>query len=180
MAKMQLTGNIDGLEHAIEVDDLGEDDGHYTVTVDGKLYHVDARTLQSGVVSALIENHSYDIDIERLDKGTDTLDGRLAVRVRGRVLFLEMLDNRRLKMKQAQATRFSEDGVAKITSPMPGKVMRVLVNEEDVVSEGQGVIVIEAMKMENELRAPKSGVVKSIHVKAGDSVDGGVLLINIE
>ena len=71
-------------------------------------------------------------------------------------------------------------GVASIDSPMPGKVIKILAKEGEEVKRGQGVIVVEAMKMENELKAPKDGVIKEIKVKEGDAVEAGARLALIE
>ena len=125
-------------------------------------------------------NKSYDVDLERIAKKSDTLDGRIHVRVRGRVLRFEILDERRMKMKEAQGFRFDVGGVVSIDSPMPGKVIKLLKKEGDEVKEGEGVVVVEAMKMENELRTPKAGKVRDIKVKEGDAVEAGAKLATIE
>ncbi len=178
MAKMRFIATLDGNEHALVVDDLGVDDGRYTMTLDGHSYEVDAQLMKSHIVSMLIDHRSYDVDLERVS--AEPLDGRLAVRVRGRVIRFDMLDERRKKMKEAQTSRFDVGGAYSVNSPMPGKIMKILVNEGDEVEEGQGVIVVEAMKMENELRTPKAGVVSTISVKEGDAVDAGARLLVIE
>jgi biotin carboxyl carrier protein len=178
MAKMRFIGTLEGEEYVITVEN-SPDEHVYNVCMNERCYTVDAHTMPSEIVSALIDNKSYDIDLERANI-SDTLDGRLGVRVRGRVVYLEMLDERRKKMKDAQATRFSDGGLARITSPMPGKVLRIVVAPGDAVSEGQGVAVVEAMKMENELKAPRDGTVKEVVAKAGESVDSGALLLTIE
>jgi biotin carboxyl carrier protein len=178
MPKMRFIATLHGKEHVIIVDNHGRDDGAYTMSLDGRPYDVDAQLMKSHLVSVLIDNHSYDVDVE---KSTDEpLDGRLAVRVRGRVVRFEMLDERRHKMKEAQSTRFELAGVAIVRSPMPGKVMKLLVKEGDAVEESVGVVVIEAMKMENELKAPKAGTVTSIIVKDGDTIESGAVLLVIE
>lgn len=178
MAKMTFMGVIDDKEHVVVVED--HDGGHiYHVTLDGREYTIDAHSMPSEIVTALIDNKSYDIDLERVDED-NALDGRLGVRVRGRVIYLEMLDERRKKMRDAQATRFAENGVARIMSPMPGKVIRVMVSTGQIVADGQGLVVVEAMKMENELKSPKNGQVKEVRAKVGDSVDTGSLLLVIE
>lgn len=179
MTKMTFIGTIDKTEHHVTVEDNPDNPHLFEVSMDGKVYHIDAYTMQSEIVSALIDNKSYDLDLDRQDP-EDPLNGHLSVRVRGRVLQLEMLDERRRKMKDAQMTRFSETGVSRIVSPMPGKILRVLVEDGQMVKEGDGLIVIEAMKMENEIRAPKAGSVKSILGRAGESVEGGALLMTVE
>jgi biotin carboxyl carrier protein len=72
------------------------------------------------------------------------------------------------------------DGDQPVTAPMPGRVVRVLVAAGDEVAAGQGLVVVEAMKMENELRAPKTGKVKDVNFSAGTPVDAGKVLVVIE
>jgi len=64
--------------------------------------------------------------------------------------------------------------------PMPGKVIAVLVSEGDSIEKGQGLVIVEAMKMENEVRSPIAGEVKEIKVKTGDAVEGGAVLLIVE
>ncbi len=71
-------------------------------------------------------------------------------------------------------------GRASIKAPMPGKVVRVLVQQGDPVEAGQGVIVVEAMKMQNELKSSRAGVVAEVHVKENDTVEAGTLLVTVE
>jgi biotin carboxyl carrier protein len=71
-------------------------------------------------------------------------------------------------------------GRQNITVPMPGKVVAVLVAEGDPVEKGQGLVIVEAMKMENEVRSPIAGAVKEIKVKPGDTVEGGTVLLVVE
>jgi len=178
--KMSFSATMDGKEHTVEVQKDADRPGVYHMTLDGKPYEVDARRMPSQIVSMLLDNKSYDVDLERIAKRSDTLDGRVHVRVRGRVMRFEMLDERRLKMKEAQGMRLDVGGMATIDSPMPGKVIKLLAKEGDEVKQGQGIVVIEAMKMENELRAPKAGKVKEIKVKEGDAVEAGARLAVIE
>jgi biotin carboxyl carrier protein len=176
---MKLIANLNGTDHVVTVDPIKSEANLYSITLDGREYQVDAHTMLSEIVTTIIDGKSYDIDIEQQDI-SNALDGRLGVRVRGRVVHLEMLDERHRKMRDARAVRFSEAGLARICSPMPGKVLRVLVSAGDVVTQGQGLVVVEAMKMENELKSPKSGLVKEVRVCPGESVEGGVLLLTIE
>jgi biotin carboxyl carrier protein len=180
MTKMKFVGVVDGQEHHVVVDDHDVAGGPYLVTLDGQPYNVDAKTLPSEIVTVLINNKSYDLDLDDKDQSNDPLDGRLGVRVRGRVVRLEMLESRRKKMKDAQSSHFAHHGLVQITSPMPGKVLRYLVQEGDEVTQGQGVVVVEAMKMENELKTPKSGKVKTISASPGVAVESGELLLVVE
>lgn len=179
MAKMKFIGVLENTEHCVLVDDHDSNDGVYTIILDDKTYKVDAKMMPSEIVTALINNKSYDIDLDGKDHSSDPLDGRISVRVKGRVLRLEMLEERRKKMKDAQNSRFVHSGICNITSPMPGKILRYLVKEGEEVKEGQGLVVIEAMKMENEIQAPKSGIIKTICAKDNDAVEHLALLLVI-
>jgi biotin carboxyl carrier protein len=75
------------------------------------------------------------------------------------------------------ARRAGADGPVLLTAPMPGRVVRVLAAEEQEVDAGQGLVVIEAMKMENELKAPRKGRVSEVTVQEGQAVDAGALLV---
>jgi biotin carboxyl carrier protein len=92
---------------------------------------------------------------------------------------LEILDEKKLRMRRASG-RFTVQGKQTLTSPMPGKVVKVLVAVGDEVKEGQGLVVVEAMKMENELRSPKDGKVVELHVKEGQAVEGNARLCAVE
>ena len=180
MQKMKFIATIDGDTHTVEVEQEGQDVDKVTMRLDGRVYHVDAKRMPSQIVSILLDGRSYDVDLEKLAKRGDSLDGRIHVRVRGRVIRFEMLDERRVKMKEAQSFRSDIAGAASVNSPMPGKVLKILAQEGDEITAGQGVVVIEAMKMENELRAPKAGKVKSLHVKEGEAVEAGAHLLTIK
>ena len=97
MVKMRFVCVVDNLEHRVSVDDHDKDDGVYFVNLDGKDYEIDARDMPSEIISIMLNNKSYDIDLDDKDQSSDPLDGRLAVRVRGRVVRLEMLEERRKK-----------------------------------------------------------------------------------
>jgi biotin carboxyl carrier protein len=178
--KMKFIATMEGVQHTIDCQCDEKSSDLFHMTLDGKLYEVDARRMPSQIVHILLEHKSYDVDLERIARKSDTLDGRVHVRVRGRVLRFEILDERRIKMKEAQGFRFDVGGIINIDSPMPGKVIKVLKREGDDIKEGEGLIVIEAMKMENELRAPKAGKVREVKVKEGDAVEAGARLAQIE
>jgi biotin carboxyl carrier protein len=125
-------------------------------------------------LSLLVDDRSYDIESERL------ADGGQNLLVRGHVVHVDVLDLRKVRLRRVQEATGADTGPAKITSPMPGKVVAVLVKEGDTVAAGQGLLVVEAMKMENELKAPRAGVVKNLTATEGTPVDGGTTLCVIE
>ena len=102
-------------------------------------------------------------------------DGAVTVLVNETAHALEILDERRLRMRRAGG-KFSLEGPQRIDAPMPGKVVRVLVKIGDQVEEGQGLIVVEAMKMENELKSPKAGTVVELSAQEGAAVESGAKL----
>jgi biotin carboxyl carrier protein len=90
------------------------------------------------------------------------------------------LSERQLKLRAAQTGKLAQAVSAKIKAPMPGKIIRILVNPGDEVQEGQGLLIMEAMKMENELRASRKGIVQDLRAEIGQSVESGALLMIIE
>lgn len=106
-----------------------------------------------------------------------TLGAKGEVAVNGRVLHMEVFDPRDLR---ATARGAAKDGRQEILSPMPGKVIRVLAEVGDTVEAGQGLVVVEAMKMQNEMKAPKSGKVTEVRARAEATVAAGDVLLVIE
>jgi len=109
----------------------------------------------------------------------DPRPNQLRVRVGDSVYPMELLDERRLRLRRA-AGKFVAEGKQNLTSAMPGKVVKVLVKVGDEVKEGQGLVVVEAMKMENEMKSPKDGKVVEIFVDEGEAVEGNSKLCAVE
>lgn len=150
--------------------------GRYHVTLDGTLHEVDAsRVGEYGLSLVLDDGRGASREVQIVPAGAPGellagLDGRtVAVRVNGR----------RRRRGGADGVPHA-DGEQQVVAPMPGRVVRILVAPGDQVAARQAVIVVEAMKMENELRSPKAGRVKHVGVTPGMSVDGGRVLIVIE
>jgi len=106
--------------------------------------------------------------------------GRYALWVDGYRFEVEALDERTRSIRDLSAANAAPTGPAPVLAPMPGLIVRVNVSAGDVVEAGQGIIVMEAMKMENELRATSSGTVKSVEVAPGTAVEKGMLLVALE
>lgn len=163
-------GQENGRATPVEVESLGN--GLYAVTLDGHRYELDSLVLPHGAMSMIVEDHSYNVDFD--GKGDE-----VAVLVRGEVVRFDIADERRIRLRAAAAT-FQAEGKQTVSAPMPGKIVKVFVKVGDLVQEGQGLVVVEAMKMENELKAPKAGKVTEVHAKEGTAVENGAKLIVVE
>jgi biotin carboxyl carrier protein len=106
--------------------------------------------------------------------------GRYTIHLDGFRFEVEVLDERTHAIRRFTAAGMRPAGPASVAAPMPGLVVRVLVQPGDRVQPGQGLVVIEAMKMENELRATAPGVVKAVPVEAGSAVEKGAVLVEFE
>jgi biotin carboxyl carrier protein len=166
--RSRLAVQVEGTTFLVEVDDRPA--GGLEVRIDGQPVEVDARLPLSGAGSLLLDGVSYLVDV-RDGRGTTevVVDGEvLRVHVEG--------------IAGRRASPPAPDGAGpgqRLTAPMPGKVAAVLVEVGQRVERGAGLVVLEAMKMENEFRATGSGTVSEIHVKPGQAVDAGDVLVVI-
>jgi biotin carboxyl carrier protein len=159
-------------ERKVEIGEAGTP-GMYEVVIGDRTFHVDAAVLEHGTVSLIVDDQSYGVELE--PAGASGLN----LLVKESIFSLEILDERRLRMRRATAG-FAVEGKVSVLAPMPGKLVKVLVKAGEVVTEGQGLVVVEAMKMENELRSPKAGKVVEVRVKEGETVEGGAKLLTVE
>jgi biotin carboxyl carrier protein len=157
---------------------LGEDvhevvvtrvDAHYAVTLDGVPHIVDARKLEADFYSFLYEGKSYEVSVEGAG-------GKYFVRHGASEQIVELADAARSGRDELH----KRGTVDEVVSIMPGKVVRVLVAPGDDVQKGQGLVVVEAMKMENEIGSPRHGRVKEVAVVPGVTVESGARLIVLE
>ena len=169
---MHYVAIVGGVERDIEIVEIGPE--RYRLTMDGRSFEVDAHAINETTLSLFLDDHAYNIESER------TADGAQNLLVRGELVNVDVLDLRKVRLRRVQESVVGAGGPAEITSPMPGKVVAVLVKEGQEVAEGQGLVVVEAMKMENELRAPRAGTVASLKAKEGAAVDGGAVLCIVE
>jgi biotin carboxyl carrier protein len=145
------------------------ENGIYVVEVDEARFDVDVHKLEGDFFSILTGGKSYEVSVEATRDGYRVRHGAA-----------EQLVTLSDPGRQARETMGDRQGPERVCSVMPGKVVRVLVNEGDEVEAGQGVVVVEAMKMENEIAAPKAGRISSIAVAAGQAVESGAELLVIE
>jgi biotin carboxyl carrier protein len=171
---MQYFVNIDGQEHVVVVHELPG--GKYDVRLEdssgGNSRPIETEVVaRPGLLSIRLNGRVLDLVVDGRPPELDVFASgrRAAVRV----------ESARMRAAASVRARDAKGGDGVILSPMPGKVVKVLVKEGDEVSAGTPLIVVEAMKMENELLAERNGVVATIFVKAGDAVDGGARLIAV-
>ena len=143
--------------------------GRYIIEIDGDREEVDCHKLEGNFYSFLTGARSYEVSVER--------DGDTYKVRRGAARLDVTVSDPSRRAREALTTR---RGPERIVSQMPGKVVRVLVSEGDVVAAGAGLLVLEAMKMENEIASEKGGRVARIAVAPGEAVEGGALLIVVE
>jgi biotin carboxyl carrier protein len=144
-------------------------DGTFLVSVDGREWTIDAARIDAHTLSLLIGTSSQEVTI-----AVDPVSGQLTVGVGAVPLSVALNSRRRWGRKDDGG---SGPGPQRMVAPMPGKIVRVLVKPGDLVRPRQSLVVIEAMKMENELRASREGVVADLLVREGQSVDAGALLL---
>jgi biotin carboxyl carrier protein len=162
---MKLDVRIDGKTRSVE---LEPDAGRWRVSVDGIVLDADAIEVAPNVISVLLDGQSHEIRIAPQGDGTLTLQS-------GHQEFVaEILDPRAWRGRRHGT--IEAEGRQQISAPMPGKVVRVLVEAGDTVQAGQGVLVVEAMKMQNEIRSPKTGTVERLLVQEGQAVNAGQAL----
>jgi biotin carboxyl carrier protein len=165
---MELELSVEEQNYKLEVD---HKNGKYLVKVGDKQYELDSQVISKNCLSLLVDGKAYTVFIAE-DKG------KKYISVQGEQFCVEEAK------AQAEARSIAETATLKgtptIASPMPGKIVKILVREEDKVEKGQGLVIVEAMKMENEIRSASAGVVKKINFKEGDLVDAAVPIIELE
>jgi biotin carboxyl carrier protein len=177
---MQYEVEVGGRRRQIAVTRTG---GTFAVAVDGHTRRVDAASVDAHTLSLLVDSlwpektavrrSGYEVSV-----ALDPVGGQLVVHV-GALPVAVALNGRR-RWSRTDDGRASGSGPQRLVAPMPGKVVRVLVKVGDIVAPRQPVVVVEAMKMENELRASRGGTVAEIHAREGMSVDAAALLIVIQ
>ena len=158
---------IDGKSYRL---DLNRVDSRWSGRVDGREVEVDAVLARPDVLSLRIGNQAYEVKCERVA-------GEMHLWVGSARFAAEVHDPRSLR---GRVRAVDDHGPKKLTAPMPGKIVRVLVNQGAEVEAGSGVVVVEAMKMQNEIKSPKRGTIQKILVSEGAAVNAGDVLAIVE
>lgn len=156
-ADIQIGGKMRHVE-------LEREGARVRATIDGRAIEADALMVAPGVYSILLEGRSVEVRV------TPKHDG-LHVHSDGWDYVARIEDPRSLRGRSGEAT--AAEGRQHVVAPMPGKVVRTLVKEGEAIEAGKGILVVEAMKMQNEIRSPKTGTVEKLLVKEGQTVNAG-------
>ena len=143
-------------------------DAHLAAVVGTPLYHL------------LLDGYSWTVAVEPLDQADGMAGGRWVFGVVGERVDVEVVDERARQIEAVAGRGPVAAASGMVVAPMPGLVVRVQVVEGQHVEAGAALVVVEAMKMENELRAARAGVVRTIHVTIGQAVEKGALLVTME
>ena len=167
--EVQIGGRTRSVELAREAHPDDAERLRWVCRLDGRPVEVDVVEVAAGTYSILLAGQSYEV---RVRPG---VGGGLIVQTADEEIPVEVLDPRAWRGRRS-AQGVEAEGRQQIMAPMPGKVVRVLVKQGDAVEAGQGIVVVEAMKMQNEIRSPKSGTLERLHVKEGQAVNAGEIL----
>ncbi len=168
---MKLTTTVDGVEKTLEVSGGPSSSSVVSFVLDAEAGEADVVRTGPAGYSIIHAGLSYEVTVH------DGGDGTLQVNVNGSTHRVEVRDPRRWIRDSSSA---GTAGPRKIKAPMPGRIVKLLVKAGDQVKADQGVIVVEAMKMQNEMKAAKAGTVGGLEVAEGDSVTAGQTLLVIE
>lgn len=162
---VQIAGTAGNAHRVVE---LEPEDGRWKISMDGHAVDADVAAIDRHAVSVLLDGHSYTVQI------TETPDGMLKLETALEEFTAAVADPRAWRRRRHGGVE--AQGLQPVAAPMPGKVIRVLVGAGDKVEAGQGLIVVEAMKMQNEIRSPKRGTVERLSARAGQTVTAGEVL----
>ena len=165
---MELEFNIENKPHKLQ---LEFKDGQYRIGLGEKEYTVDSTVVSSNCLSLLVDGKGFTVYFAEAN-------GKKYVSIGGEQFLIEEAESEASAASGADATAVDEAPIA--ASPMPGKVVKILVKLGDKVEKGQGLVIVEAMKMENEIKSPIKGVVDKVNFKAGDLVDAAQPIIEIK
>lgn len=157
---MKYYTTVNGKEFTVEIDQEDQ------ITVNGETYRIDFQQLpEGGTLSLLIDNRSLEAIVGARDAEA------WEVLLHGELYNVHVQDERTYRLAQARGVLADELEEVAVKSPMPGVILDVLVAEGDAVAQGDKVVILESMKMENELRAARDGVVLRVLVQVGQNVD---------
>jgi len=169
---MKLTAEVEGESYALDLE--RREGARVEATIDGRRYELEARETEAGAFLLLAEGRVYECRANRAGAQGEATE----VHIGDEVFRVRLFDPKRLRGARGAGAEAS--GRAQVVASMPGKVVRVLVAEGATVEAGDGLVVVEAMKMQNELKSPKSGTIVEVRAEAGATVNAGDVLVVVE
>ena len=164
---MKYIATIDDRSFEIDINEEGE------IIADGKRLSVDFQSVaDQPVYSMLLDGESFEANVVLRDKEVEVM-------LRGRLFLIDVEDERQRRLRETASIELDLEGEFMLTAPMPGMVVAVPVELGQNVEKGDNLIILESMKMQNELKAPREGEVSSIRVGPGDSVDQNQTLLTL-
>jgi biotin carboxyl carrier protein len=163
MFKIKVNGKFD---HQVETKSN-------TLTLNGNEFLADTIKLDANNYHILHEQKSYNVEVVNLD----TTEKTATIKVNGNIYQLKAKDQFDALLEQLGMANLNNNKISDIKAPMPGLVLKVLVAEGDEVKKGDNLFVLEAMKMENIIKAPADAIIKTIKIQPTDKVEKGQLLI---
>jgi biotin carboxyl carrier protein len=170
---MKLTAEVEGQSYALDLE--RREGARVAASIDGRRYELEARETEAGAFLLLAEGRVYEC---RANSAGAEGSGTTEVHIGDETFRVTLFDPKRLRGARGAGAEAS--GRAQVVASMPGKVVRVLVAEGAAVEAGDGLVVVEAMKMQNELKSPKSGTVIELRAEAGATVNAGDVLVIVE
>lgn len=164
---MKYEVEIEGRQVTVEIEKRGEE---ISANIDGRRYELKVVSPERGVYTVFDSDRVYEASVWSSDQNL------LRVKIGGSLFSTNVIDRKHRR----PTTEHRTEGRQNLTSPMPGKVVRVLLSVGEDVAAGQGVLVVEAMKMQNEIKSPKSGRVIEVRISEGDNVNANQVLAIVD
>src|SRR5512147_3089911 len=165
---MKYITSVEGKQFVVEI----IDDKH--VSVDGKVYEIDFESVAGQpVYSLIVDGRSHESYIYQGDDNWQVL-------MRGRLYPVEVEDEREQRLRAAAGGRVAETGEFHLRAPMPGLVVAIPVEEGQAIKRGQVLLILESMKMQNELKSPRDGTIGRVRVKVGETVEQKQALLSVQ
>ncbi|MDX1377735.1 MAG: biotin/lipoyl-containing protein [Anaerolineales bacterium] len=165
---MKYIATIDSKEYVVELLDDKK------VSIDGAKYEIDFEAVSGQpVYSLIVDGRSHEAYVQEGDEDWQVL-------LRGRLYPVKVEDERERRLRAAAGGGVAESGEFHLKAPMPGLVVTVSVEEGQEVTKGQVLLILESMKMQNELKSPRDGIVNRIRVKPGESVEQKQALLSVQ
>jgi biotin carboxyl carrier protein len=166
---MKYVTTIEDKEYSVEI--LGP----RQVSVDGKVYEVDFQSVSGQpVFSLLVDGGSYQAAVFPGDEDT------LQVLMRGTLYTADVEDERERRLRSAGGAGTTASGEFVLRAPMPGLIVKIPVEDNEQIKKGDVLVILESMKMQNELKSPRDGKVTRVQVKSGDSVEQRQIILSVE